>query len=83
MFDFSFGIFIFFFLVVIILAAVFSSKGSKKTLKHSPIPDNLGIQLEGVLPIAQALDYSLSNSYLERVKDRVIKEHPKWADYEL
>ena len=83
MFDFSFGIFIFFFIVVIILVAVFSSKGSKKTLKNSPIPDNLGIQLEGVLPTAQALDHSLSNSYIERVKDRVIKEHPKWADHEF
>jgi hypothetical protein len=83
MFDFSFGIFIFFFIVVIILVAVFSSKGSKKTLRNSPIPDNLGIQLEGVLPTAQALDHSLSNSYIERVKDRVIKEHPKWADYEF
>ncbi len=72
-----------FFIVVIILVAVFSSKGSKKALKNSPIPVNLGIQLEGVLPIAQALDRSLSNSYLERVKDRVIKEHPKWADYEF
>src|SRR4051812_3299614 len=83
MFNFSFGIFIFFFIVVIILVAVFSSKGSKKTLKNSPIPDNLGIQLEGALPIAQALDHSLSSSYLEQVKDRVIKEHPKWTDYEL
>jgi hypothetical protein len=83
MFDFSFGIFIFFFIVVIILVAVFSSKGSKKTLKNSPIPDNLGIQLEGVLPTAQALDHSLSNSYIERVKDRVLQENPKWSDFEF
>ena len=83
MFDFSFAIFIFFFIVVIILVAVFSSKGSKKTLKDSPIPDHLGIQLEGVLPIAQALDHSLSSSYIERVKDRVLKDHPKWVDHEF
>ena len=83
MFDSLVGLFVFILIVVIVMIAVFSSKGRKRSLKKYPSPDHLGIQLEGVLPIVQALDNSLTSSYLERVKNRVLKEHPKWAEYEF
>jgi hypothetical protein len=82
MFDFLIGLFVFILMVVIVIAVAVSSKG-RRLLKNHPIPDHLGIQSDEVMPIVKALDYSLSNSYLERVKDRVLKEHPRWADYEF
>src|SRR6476646_2187327 len=82
MFDFLVGLFVFILIFVIVRAAIVSSKG-RRSLKNHPIPDHLGIQSENLMPIVQALDHSLSNAYVERVKSRVLKEHPKWADYEF
>jgi hypothetical protein len=83
MFDLAIGLIVFILIFVIVIILVLSSKGKRSSLKNHPIPDHLGIQLEGFLPIAQALDQSLSSSYIERVKDRVLKENPKWPDFEF
>src|SRR3954462_6694006 len=77
-----FGFLIGFFVLLIVIIAVSSSKGRKGLSKH-PIPDHLGVQQGEILPIVQALDRSLSSSYVERVKDRVLKDQPKWANYEF
>ncbi|MBD1381865.1 glycine-rich domain-containing protein [Metabacillus arenae] len=86
MFDFiSFlvVIFIVFIVVTIVIKMALSPINRKRRLKNLPIPDHLGIQMEGELPIVQTLDKALSSSYVDNVKNRVLKEHPKWADHEF
>ena len=52
-------------------------------LKSEVIPDQLGIQMVEGVPIVQSLDKALTSFYLDNVKNRVLLEHPKWANHEF
>ena len=83
MFDFILGFFLFVFIIIFIVVIILLvSNKRRKSLNNHPIPKQLGIYKQDVLPIAQALEKSLPSSYREQVKYRVLKEHSQWADYE-
>ncbi|PGT80399.1 MULTISPECIES: hypothetical protein [Bacillaceae] len=67
----------------IILGSTLFSTRKKKSLKNDPIPKQLGIQKAEGIPIVKKLDQSLTNSYIDNVKNRVLQEHPKWKDHEF
>lgn len=67
----------------VIVGSTISSKGKRKPLKNEPIPDKLGLHYEQALPIVQKLDQTLSHSYINNVKNRVLQNHPKWKDHEF
>ncbi|WP_235848369.1 glycine-rich domain-containing protein [Litchfieldia alkalitelluris] len=76
------------FIFVVMLVAVKSNSTRTRTVrrvrgrvKNENMPDLLGINNSGV-PIVQALNSSLSPSYLGNVKNRVLMEHPNWLDHE-
>jgi len=75
------GLFVILFIVSIFLISL-SAKRKRKKLKNLPLPDNLGIQNENYLPMVRALEQSLSDDYKEAVKNRLLQNHPEWADYE-
>jgi hypothetical protein len=58
--------------------------GSKRAsfIKNEQIPENLGIQSENMLPIIHRLKKSLKHGYRENIKNRVLKDHPRWKDHE-
>ncbi|MBT2689473.1 hypothetical protein J7I93_14870 [Bacillus sp. ISL-47] len=58
--------------------------GSKRAsfIKNEQIPENLGIQTENLLPVIQRLENSLPHGYRENIKNRVLKDHPRWEDHE-
>ncbi|MCV9884585.1 glycine-rich domain-containing protein [Metabacillus halosaccharovorans] len=57
--------------------------GRKKSLKNDLIPEQLGVQVVEATPIVNKLDLSLSNFYIDNVKNRVLQSHPKWKDHEF
>lgn len=63
-------------------STVFSG-GKRKSLKNDPIPEQLGMHVVVGIPIVKKLDQSLSNSYIDNVKNRVLQSHPKWKDHEF
>lgn len=83
MFEFIFGLFVFIFIAAIIIKLITPSTKRRQPLKNHSIPDRLGIHIDGGLPIIQTLEKTLSSSYEENVKNRVLREHPKWRDYEF
>jgi hypothetical protein len=83
MFEFIFGLFVFIFIAAIIIMLFSPRKNRRHPLKNHPIPDQLGIYIEGGLPIVQTLNKTLLSSYADNVKNRVLREHPKWADHEF
>ena len=83
MLDFAIVLIVFILIFVIVIILVLSSKGKRSSLKNHPIPDHLGIQLEGFSTNSTSLRSIFDNSYIERVKDRVLKENPKWPDFEF
>jgi hypothetical protein len=83
MFEFILGFIVIFFIAVILIKLISSRKNRYSRLHDQPTPEYLGIQLKDALPIVQALDKALATSYMENVKNRVLREHPKWADHEF
>lgn len=75
-------LFIILFIIMILIFAKFL-KSTVKPLKELPIPNNLGL----VRPIAQSLVHQVENSFTEsdkrQLRNRVLKEHPKWKDHEF
>jgi hypothetical protein len=67
----------------VILGSTLFSTGKKAPLKNDPIPEQLGLQYEKCLPIVQKLNQTLSHSYIDNVKNRVLQNHPKWKDHEF
>jgi hypothetical protein len=84
MLEFIIGLLIFIFIIIMIVKIIFlSSKSRRKPLKKHPIPEQLGIQIKGGLPIVQSLDQALSSSYADNVKNRVLMEHPRRKNHEF
>ncbi|WP_273129327.1 hypothetical protein [Bacillus weihaiensis] len=79
------GIFIGVVLFILVLALISSLKNTnrRRPLRNQPLPENLGIKLEGGLTIVNELDKSLPTSYEENVKNRVLRENPRWKDHEF
>ncbi|WP_080845954.1 hypothetical protein [Cytobacillus gottheilii] len=86
------------FLIVILIMVLFvvgitaanKSKNRGLSLKNTPLPDDLGLQIEAALAIEKKLEQTLPFSYEENVLNRVLHEYPKttsfevdWAIYEL
>lgn len=67
----------------IILGSTLFSTSKKKSLRNDPIPEQLGVQIAEAIPIVEKLNQSLTNSYMDNVKNRVLQEHPKWKDHEF
>ncbi|QVY59846.1 hypothetical protein [Cytobacillus gottheilii] len=87
--EFFIVIFIMIFLAVI-LTATNRPKKRIGTLKKTPVPDDLGLQITAAMPIEEKLEQSLPFSYEDNVLNRVLREFPKtsslqvdWAIYEL
>ncbi|WP_062109894.1 glycine-rich domain-containing protein [Bacillus niameyensis] len=79
---------IFIIAIIIIISAVAiqmiaSRRRSKLRIEELPIPDNLGIQMEGLKLTVQDLDKALPGFYASDVKSRFMQEHPKVKDYEF
>ncbi|MBG9450761.1 hypothetical protein ABE67_15900 [Cytobacillus firmus] len=72
-----FGVLFTAFLIIVIY------KGASRDpfIKNEPFPENLGIQTDDYLPMIQQLEKSLPEGYIENIKNRVLREHPKWKDY--
>ncbi|MBD7937711.1 MULTISPECIES: glycine-rich domain-containing protein [Cytobacillus] len=75
-------LFIILFIIIIVVFAKFL-KPAAKPLKALPIPNNIGL----VQPLAQPLVHQVESSFTEsdkrQLKNRVLKEHPKWKDHEF
>ncbi|WP_436376538.1 hypothetical protein [Cytobacillus sp. BC1816] len=77
---------IFLFIFGVIFAAIFIKvliTGSKRDpfIKDEPLPEHLGMQSDDYLPLIQKLEKFLPEGYRENIKNRVLREHPKWKDY--
>ncbi|MDQ0268437.1 hypothetical protein [Cytobacillus purgationiresistens] len=70
-------------LLIIVVSVVGFNSSTIKPLKNLPLPPKLGVESDKVNPIVNKLDASLSTNYKERLKQRVLKENPKWADHEF
>ncbi|WP_071394567.1 glycine-rich domain-containing protein [Bacillus tuaregi] len=81
MLDGLLGLFVFI-LIVLMIVTVMASKRKKRTIKNLPLPEYLGIRDERYLPIVQELEQSMSDSYRVAFKNRLLKNHPEWTDYE-
>ncbi|GLB60736.1 hypothetical protein [Cytobacillus sp. NCCP-133] len=66
----------------IFIKILFTGTKRASFIKDEPIPDQLDIQSESLLPIIQGLEKSLPQGYRENIKNRVLKEHPQWKDHE-
>ncbi|WP_394231719.1 hypothetical protein [Niallia oryzisoli] len=75
---------LFFLILMGVMVIIFlSSKRKSRKLKNLPIPDHLGVRAEIYLPAVNVLEQSLPESYKEAVKNRILKKHPDWHDYEF
>jgi hypothetical protein len=84
MFEFVIGFLTFIFIIAMIVKVIILPfRSRRKPLKRHSIPEQLGIQIEGGLPIVQSLDQALSSSYADNVKNRVLMEHPRWTNHEF
>ncbi|MCS0789422.1 hypothetical protein NX021_14815 [Cytobacillus firmus] len=77
---------IFLFIFGVIFAAILIKvlvTGSKRDpfIKDEPFPEHLGIQSDDYLPMIRNLEKSLPEGYRENIKNRVLREHPKWKEY--
>ncbi|MBD8068715.1 hypothetical protein [Bacillus sp. PS06] len=77
------GVIVFVLIVALIVSKSKPRATRRKGLRNEPIPENLGIRIEGGVPIVHALDKSLTSFYLDNVKNRVLRERPSLADYEF
>ncbi|WP_226669862.1 hypothetical protein [Metabacillus litoralis] len=71
------------FMIFITQVMVKPKGGRKRNLRNDPIPEQLGVQIDGGVPIVQDLNKALSKSYEENVKNRVLLEHSKWPEHEV
>lgn len=69
--------------IFILLGSILFARGKKKSLRNDPIPEQLGVQVIEGIPIVEKLDRSLSDFYIDNVKNRVLQSHPKWKDHEF
>jgi hypothetical protein len=82
MFEFIFAIIVFIFIAIIVKLITPRTK-RRQPLKNHPIPDQLGIHTKDGFPLVQSLDKALTASYEDNVKNRVLREQPKWRDHEF
>lgn len=69
-------------IIVIIIAATKGSSNSK-SLANLPLEERLGTELDEIKPITEKLENALPETYVKHIKQRVLKEYPKWADHEF
>lgn len=69
--------------IFVLLGSTLFAGGKKKSLRNDPIPEQLGVQVGEGISIVNKLNQSLSNSYIDNVKNRVLQSHPKWKDHEF
>ncbi|MBP3950518.1 hypothetical protein [Bacillus suaedae] len=79
-----------FFVIALIIIIIFivkligkQGKSRNRQLKNESIPSQVDIQLIGSTEMVQSLETALSNTYVENVKNRLLSEHPNWADHEV
>ncbi|WP_246946072.1 hypothetical protein [Bacillus pinisoli] len=66
-----------------LIGMVVIGAGKKAPLKDQPLPEQLGVQVKDAFPIVNKLEKTLTDSYLDNVKNRVLQSHPKWKDHEF
>ncbi|MFE8704008.1 hypothetical protein ACFYKX_25900 [Cytobacillus sp. FJAT-54145] len=69
--------------IFVLLGSTLFSAGKKKSLTNDPIPEKLGVQVEEGIEIVKKLDQSLSDFYIDNVKNRVLQSHTKWKEHEF
>lgn len=77
------GIMVFIFILVLVVSKSKTRPIQRVRLRNELVPENLGIQIAGGESIVRAIDAALSPSYVDNVKNRVLLEHPNWADHEF
>lgn len=71
--------------IIIIVIIIAATKGSSniKSLANLPLEERLGTELDEIKPITEKLEHALPETYVKHIKQRVLKEYPKWADHEF